>query len=124
MRNVVLKSVCVSILIAVLFQVSNTLLFSEALTYDPPVDSEWLHSLPAEQRSAWYEEHVHERKGFDLLSWQFKSYLAFSQYMKSLLVDFLPVFASSLVTGLWLSKSKRSNKALNADAPKDGAPVS
>ena len=124
MQNVVLKSVLMSIFIAALFQVSNTLLFSEAMTYDPPVDSEWLSSLSSEQRVAWYDEHVHYRKGFDLLVYQFKSYLAFSQYMKSLLVFFMPIFVSSLLTGLWLSNSMRSNKSHNTDAPKDGAPVS
>jgi hypothetical protein len=111
MRLVLLQAVCVSILVAVFFEVLGTLLFSHGMQYDPPVDPAWLSSLPAEQKAQWYKDHVRELGGLSILMSKFKSLATFSEFMKSTLFLFLPVCIASILTGLWLAKSVRSNPA-------------
>jgi hypothetical protein len=120
MRLVLLQAVCVSILVAAFFEVLGTLVFSHGMQYDPPVDPAWLSSLPAEQKAQWYKDHVRELGGVSILMSKFTSLANFSEFMKSVLFLFLPVCIASILTGLWLAKSVRSNPMALPSPPKIG----
>ena len=112
-KSILIRAAVVSLLMASLFEVGTTIIFGGGVEYNPPVNWEYLDSMPREERNTWLREHSTAYDGLESLKKQLSNPDLAIEFLKSFLAVFMLLYTTSILAFYWHWQASRPNPPLN-----------